>query len=257
MDILRKELNAIYASQMLGLEKLDGAERERRKRLAENMVTVSEGCAVITDAASDSAFLCTGALGVLLGIARTPREYHELTSGDEDAIYNRMHPEDLADKRMLEYEFFRLVDSRPPADKIRYKATCRIRIAGADSSYVTVDNSTQVISLSPAGKIWLILCCYELASESAVPGSINACIRDNLTGKLIQPPLGTQRRHILTPREKEILHLIKEGRLSKEIAAQLGISVNTVNRHRQNILDKLSVGNSIEALTAAAAMKLL
>ena len=45
--------------------------------------------------------------------------------------------------------------------------------------------------------------------------------------------------------------------MSKEIAVRLGISVNTVNRHRQNILEKLSVDTSIEALNAAQAMGVL
>ena len=58
-------------------------------------------------------------------------------------------------------------------------------------------------------------------------------------------------------REKEILRCIRKGLSSKEIAATLYISVNTVNRHRQNILEKLSVGNSIEACRAAELMKLL
>lgn len=44
--------------------------------------------------------------------------------------------------------------------------------------------------------------------------------------------------------------MIHSGKPSKQIAAILGISVYTVNRHRQNILAKLSVGNSIEAITA-------
>jgi DNA-binding CsgD family transcriptional regulator len=61
----------------------------------------------------------------------------------------------------------------------------------------------------------------------------------------------------LTDREKEILLLIKEGKLSKQIAEILGISIHTVNRHRQNILERLSVGNSVEALTAAISMRLL
>ena len=56
---------------------------------------------------------------------------------------------------------------------------------------------------------------------------------------------------------KEILLLIGEGLMSKEIAVRLGISVNTVNRHRQNILEKLSVDTSIEALNAAQAMGVL
>ena len=53
------------------------------------------------------------------------------------------------------------------------------------------------------------------------------------------------------------MRLIQQGRASKQIAAALGISVNTVNRHRQNIISKLSVGNSVEAITAAKAMRLL
>ena len=35
--------------------------------------------------------------------------------------------------------------------------------------------------------------------------------------------------------------------MSKDIAQTLSISINTVNRHRQNILEKLQVNNSIEA----------
>lgn len=66
-----------------------------------------------------------------------------------------------------------------------------------------------------------------------------------------------EHRNILSEREKEILRCIRKGLSSKEIAAALYISVNTVNRHRQNILEKLSVSNSIEACRAAELMKLL
>ena len=52
----------------------------------------------------------------------------------------------------------------------------------------------------------------------------------------------------LTNREIEILRLIQKGLLSKEIAAKLCISIHTVNIHRQNLLRKLGVQNSIEAI---------
>ena len=45
--------------------------------------------------------------------------------------------------------------------------------------------------------------------------------------------------------------------MSKEIASTLSISINTVNRHRQNILEKLHVSNSIEACRIAKGLKLL
>jgi DNA-binding NarL/FixJ family response regulator len=51
---------------------------------------------------------------------------------------------------------------------------------------------------------------------------------------------------ILTPRETEVVKLIAEARTSKEIAASLSISVKTVDRHRQNILDKLGMRDRVE-----------
>lgn len=41
---------------------------------------------------------------------------------------------------------------------------------------------------------------------------------------------------------------MKQGLLSKEIADRLSISINTVNIHRQNILQKMQVNNSLEAV---------
>jgi DNA-binding NarL/FixJ family response regulator len=51
---------------------------------------------------------------------------------------------------------------------------------------------------------------------------------------------------ILTPRELQVLKLIAEARTSKQIAEELVISVKTVERHRQNILDKLGMSDRVE-----------
>jgi DNA-binding NarL/FixJ family response regulator len=51
---------------------------------------------------------------------------------------------------------------------------------------------------------------------------------------------------ILTPRELQVLKLIAEAHTSKEIAAELVISIKTVERHRQNILDKLGMSDRVE-----------
>ncbi len=45
----------------------------------------------------------------------------------------------------------------------------------------------------------------------------------------------------LTPREDEILKLVAKGLSSKEIADIHGISVNTVENHRANIIKKLGL----------------
>jgi DNA-binding NarL/FixJ family response regulator len=62
---------------------------------------------------------------------------------------------------------------------------------------------------------------------------------------------------ILSNREVEILRLIEKGLKSKEIASELFISINTVNRHRQNILKKLQASNSIEACRIAKSLKII
>lgn len=51
---------------------------------------------------------------------------------------------------------------------------------------------------------------------------------------------------ILTPREKEILELSMGGAGCRQIALQLGISMNTVKKHRAHILAKSGVSNIVE-----------
>jgi DNA-binding NarL/FixJ family response regulator len=55
----------------------------------------------------------------------------------------------------------------------------------------------------------------------------------------------------LTQREREVLKLLAEGYLNKEIADLLNISVKTVEKHRANIMNKLEMHN-VAALTAYA-----
>jgi two-component system response regulator NreC len=82
-----------------------------------------------------------------------------------------------------------------------------------------------------------------------------------ISGKLIDGYLDGRRSakiesvwEILTRREREILKLIAEGHKNKEIAKQLYISVNTVEKHRSNIMDKLNL-HSTAALLAFAMEK--
>lgn len=62
---------------------------------------------------------------------------------------------------------------------------------------------------------------------------------------------------ILSRREKQVLTLIDSGKRSYEIAEILSISKNTVSRHRQEILARLQVKNSMEACRIAKAMKII
>ncbi len=258
MDILRKELAGFYASQHLESEVRERSVVEECCRIVESAARLDDDCRVVTDAAADRCYIYGGGLARLLGLNPREGSYCDtFGSSDEDILYGRMHPEDLVEKRMLEYEFFKYADMLPQAAKLSCKALCRIRIRNLEGNYILIDNSTQVLRLTPGGRIWLILCCYKLSPDAERGEGISPRIQNLATGEIAAMNLHGRRAEVLSGREKEILLLIKSGKLSKQIAGILGISVHTVNRHRQNILSKLSVGNSVEAVMAAEAMKLL
>ncbi|GAA5059683.1 response regulator transcription factor [Nocardia callitridis] len=80
------------------------------------------------------------------------------------------------------------------------------------------------------------------------PGAVNSLIRDWLQRARHGDPLPP---NVLTPREEEIVKLVAEGHSSKEIAADLVISIKTVDRHRANVLQKLGLRDRL-ALTRFA-----
>ena len=61
----------------------------------------------------------------------------------------------------------------------------------------------------------------------------------------------------LSPREREVFHLVVEGRTTKEIAHALGISVKTADNHRYRLMEKLGVHNTAELVRYAARRGLL
>lgn len=61
----------------------------------------------------------------------------------------------------------------------------------------------------------------------------------------------------LTPRELEVLKMVSEGKITKEIASQLSVSTRTIETHRVNMMKKLGVQNSAELIKKAAKMNLI
>ena len=57
--------------------------------------------------------------------------------------------------------------------------------------------------------------------------------------------------HLLTDREKEVLHLLAEGRSNKEVATLLDLGVSTVETHRANLMQKLNLHNTAEIVLYA------
>jgi DNA-binding NarL/FixJ family response regulator len=74
------------------------------------------------------------------------------------------------------------------------------------------------------------------------PSAVTTLVRDYVE----RGGRGEEKFDVLTPRELEVLKLIAEAYTSKQIADALFISIKTVDRHRQNILDKLGMRDRVE-----------
>jgi DNA-binding NarL/FixJ family response regulator len=97
---------------------------------------------------------------------------------------------------------------------------------------------------SAANRDLIEACRAALRGEPFIyPSAASALVRDYLERASHGEETPTDP---LTPRELEVTKLIAEGLTSDEIAATLVISKNTVNRHRDNILEKLGMRNRVE-----------
>lgn len=96
----------------------------------------------------------------------------------------------------------------------------------------------------------------EIAVKSVIEGK--RYVSPGITSNILQGYIEGQKKlkerstwDTVTQREREILKLIAEGYLNKEIAEFLNISVKTVEKHRANIMKKLNLHN-VASLTAYA-----
>ncbi len=78
-----------------------------------------------------------------------------------------------------------------------------------------------------------------------------------LANQYTQPDKWSDPYKNLTKREREVFHLVVDGKTTKEVAKALDISVKTAENHRGKVLDKLNVANSAELVKYAAQHKLL
>ena len=88
-----------------------------------------------------------------------------------------------------------------------------------------------------------------VANETYVCPPIATVLRDDYLQRLLHQE--TSPAAALTPREREVLQLMAEGKSTKEIAFSFNLSVKTVEVHRQRIMEKLDI-HSIAELTKYA-----
>ena len=105
-----------------------------------------------------------------------------------------------------------------------------------------------LFSYAGRGRYQTPIRCWRLSRCASDPEMYDCTVLNLKNGEIFSPSLSLMPSTNLTNREIEVLRLIQKGLLSKEIADKLCISIHTVNIHRQNLLRKLGVQNSIEAI---------
>ena len=85
------------------------------------------------------------------------------------------------------------------------------------------------------------------AGLASLPAALAAAVLDDKSGDGTRAPVENGDR-ALTPREREILTLLGEGLVNKEIGVRLGISEHTVKSHLAAMYEKLEASNRAEAV---------
>ena len=137
------------------------------------------------------------------------------------------------------------MDTLPEEEKLAYKYIYELRVL-EKGKYVRMIYQMRILAFKDDN--FLAMGIIDLAPEQSANTSVRFQVKNCLTDEIVPFAIESAADTLLTPREREVLALAKEGKLSKEISEKLNISVHTVNRHRQNILEKLKVDNIIEAI---------
>lgn len=223
------------------------ARIDNGKQIA-RMYTNLENCiSVLSDMKARKSFIFYGKIADQIGLVHKQSEVNSIW---EDELLSRIHTDDLQKKYRLEFQFFQLMNTIDASERTDFQVITRLRIKNKDGKYSLMRHRLLYIGSFEDGSVWLALCLYDMIyahPEFEIPQGI---IINTKTGEVLN---NEQSRFsdILSEREKEILQFIKHGKRSKEIADQLSLSINTVNRHRQNIFQKLNVTNAMEACKVA------
>ena len=170
-------------------------------------------------------------------------EYIE--TSQELNIENLVHPDDLEVVRRIDKKVWEFLDTLPEEEKLTYKYIYEMRVLDR-GKYVRMIYQTRLLAFKDDN--FLAMGMIDLAPEQSANTSVRFQIKNCLTDEVVPFTIESATDVLLTPREREVLALAKEGMFSKEISEKLNISIHTVNRHRQNILEKLQVDNMIEAI---------
>lgn len=216
---------------------------------AENIVKFENVIAVVSDIRKGTSRIYPGKFGRILGID----DYKVEDSIWEKGILDLMTEKEREFKYLAELRFYSYLRHMPRKAYSDYYLISKLDMTTASGDRINVIHRMFYIYSAESDAVTHALCLYGL---SPFDFAGKCLVVNSLTG--VSEELTPDRDiTILSKRELQVLKLIEAGKKSIEIASILSISKNTVSRHRQEILAKLQVKNSVEACRLAKTMKII
>ena len=241
-----KKLNQLLKSQSFNGGTIDVSQL---LDYAKNISQIENVTVVVSDMRCGISRIFPGKFGIVLGVSN----YVEENSIWEKAILNLMTEMQREEKYLAELRFFNFLRHVPRHARPDYYLVSKLRMKAATGDTIDVIHRMYYIYADDSETVTHALCLYgrptfDFIGKNRIVNSFTG-VSEELTA--------SGDSSILSRREKQVLTLIDSGKRSYEIADILSISKNTVSRHRQQILAKLQVKNSMEACRIAKAMKII
>jgi FixJ family two-component response regulator len=125
--------------------------------------------------------------------------------------------------------------------------------SGHDVPIVFISGHADVPSSVRAIKAGAVDFLQKPFSDQALLDIIHGALRRDREARRDRAEVASIRARfdMLTPRERDVLRLVIQGRLNKQIAGDLGISEKTVKFHRGRVMDKTQAGSVAELVRQA------
>jgi DNA-binding CsgD family transcriptional regulator/PAS domain-containing protein len=253
MDKLLEEYKKIMTAQVFDETGLDYTILERHKHLLSQLSLISNSGVAVFDMYRQQHVFVSYNFTDLFGY-----DMNSLEKNGNDYFNDHVHPDDIPVLMRNGVDFLRLFYIQKE-EFSNCKLINEYRIRNCHNDYVRIIEQHQILEFDKIGNAWLSLSIWDISPDQSTFQGVRSKLFNCKTGiyHSLQELLPTSHQTSLSPREIEVLQLVRDGLLSKEISEKLSISVHTVNTHRQKILMKLNVDNSMEAIKYASELGLL
>lgn len=176
--------------------------------------------------------------------------FNGCSSVSRDYLEQHIHPHDLDSFLNIRERFMCFICQQPIDERMRYSQVYEFRVMTSENEYIRVTSQHHIVEMDMYAKPSATMVWVQIAPNQDLNEGLKFHCVDSKTGT-ITSAFKAESNTILTKREQEILKLSSLGFTTKEIAEHLYVSVHTINRHKQNILQKLSANNILEAINIA------